>query len=136
MSRHSKPLGASGGRRIWTAVVQAIVHFVDFGMSLQEAVQAPRIHVETDRVLLDGRFSKEIRDALIRLGHKVMTATPRYDSAPFSEPNGIWVDGGVYESAVYPVAKPSIALGLEDGGAGGNIPDLDDLPESAGGLMP
>ena len=66
----------------------------------------------------------------------VMTATPRYDSAPFSEPNGISVDGGTYESAVYPVAKPTIALGLEDGDAGGIPPDFDDLPESTGGLMP
>ncbi|MCH7635870.1 MAG: gamma-glutamyltransferase, partial [Proteobacteria bacterium] len=129
-------LGASGGRRIWTAVVQAIVHFVDFGMSLQDAVQSPRIHVETDRILLDGRFGKETRDALTRLGHNVMTATPRYDSAPFSEPNGISFDGSEYESAVYPVAKPTIALGLEDGDTGEIGTDDTDLLESTGGLMP
>lgn len=129
-------LGASGGRRIWTAVVQAIVHYVDFEMALQEAVQTPRIHVETDRILLDGRFGTEIRDALIRMGHDVMTATPRYDSAPFSEPNGISFDGSEYESAVYPVAKPTIALGLDNGDTGEIGTDDTDLLESTGGLMP
>ena len=129
-------LGASGGRRIWTAVVQAIVHYVDFEMALQDAVQTPRIHVETDRILLHGRFGTEIRDALIRMGHDVMTATPRYDSAPFSEPNGISFDGSEYESAVYPVAKPTIALGLDDGDTGEIGTDDTDLLESTGGLMP
>jgi gamma-glutamyltranspeptidase/glutathione hydrolase len=129
-------LGASGGRRIWTAVLQAIVHYIDFEMSLQDAVQLPRIHVETDQILLDGRFGKQTRDALVRLGHNVMTATPRYDSAPFSEPNGICVDGGVYESAVYPVAKPTVALGLDDGDSDEIGADDTDIPESGGGLMP
>lgn len=129
-------LGSSGGRRIWTAVIQTIVHYVDFDMSLQNAVQAPRIHVETDRVLMDGRFGDEVRDGLIRLGHDVKTATPSYDSSPFSEPNGISVDDNTYESAVYPVAKPTVALGLEGGDTGGPSLDESDEPESSGALMP
>ncbi len=129
-------LGSSGGRRIWTAVTQAIVHFVDFDMSLQDAVQVPRIHVETDRILLDGRFGPELRNAMVRLGHDVMTATPRYDSGPFSEPNGISVDGDAYESAVYPVAKPTVALALEDGDMGGLDSGDPEAPESTGNLMP
>ena len=66
----------------------------------------------------------------------VMTATPRYDSAPFSEPNGISVDGSVYESAVYPVAKPTVALGLDNGDSGEIGPYDTDVPESTCGLMP
>ena len=41
-------LGASGGRRIWPAVVQMILNRIDFGMALQDAMEGPRIHVESD----------------------------------------------------------------------------------------
>ncbi|HEX5044829.1 MAG TPA: gamma-glutamyltransferase [Candidatus Polarisedimenticolaceae bacterium] len=37
-------LGSPSGSRIVSAVVQTIVNVVDFGMELQEAVDAPRIH--------------------------------------------------------------------------------------------
>ena len=108
-------LGASGGRRIWTAVSQSIVNFADFGMTLQEAMQAPRLHVETDAVLLDGRFGPEVRRALEKMGHTVEVATPHFDRSPYAEPNGVWRDGRTLRSGVYPVAKPTYAAGYPGG---------------------
>lgn len=37
-------LGSPGGPRIITAIVQTILNVIDYGMSAQEAVDAPRIH--------------------------------------------------------------------------------------------
>ena len=116
-------LGASGGRRIWSALVQACVNHADFGMELQQAVQAPRLHVESDQVLLDGRFGSHVRAGLEKLGHEVTVATPYYDRSPYAEPNGVQVAGDELHSAVYPVAKPTHAAGypgdtLEDSGGG------------------
>lgn len=37
-------MGRPGGTRVFNAVLQAIVNAVDQGMSLQKAVEAPRIH--------------------------------------------------------------------------------------------
>ena len=116
-------LGASGGRRIWSALVQACLNHAEFGMDLQQAVQAPRLHVESDQVLLDGRFGGEVRAGLEKLGHEVTVATPYYNRSPYAEPNGIQVAGGELRSAVYPVAKPTHAAGypgdtLEDSDAG------------------
>ncbi len=37
-------LGARGGSRIISSVAQVIVNVIDFGMNIQEAVDAPRIH--------------------------------------------------------------------------------------------
>ena len=116
-------LGGSGGRRIWSALVQACVNHVEFGMDLQQAVQAPRLHVESDEVLLDGRFGAEVRAGLEKLGHEVTVATPYYNRSPYAEPNGIQVAGGELRSAVYPVAKPTHAAGypgdtLEDSESG------------------
>ena len=45
--RDDKPwmiLGTPGGSRIITAVMHTIINVVDYGMDLQEAVDAPRIH--------------------------------------------------------------------------------------------
>jgi len=104
-------LGASGGRRIWTSVAQTLIHHIDMGMSLQQAVQAPRIHVEDDAVIADGRFEYDTINGLVSRGHRVTVVDPRYDSAPYAEPNGIAVNGDDLRSAVYPVAKLTVAAG-------------------------
>ena len=104
-------LGSSGGRRIWTSVIQTLIHHIDQGMSLQEAVQAPRIHVEDGDVMVDGRFEYDTISGLSSRGHEVTVVDPRFDVAPYAEPNGIAVDGDDLRSAVYPVAKLTQAAG-------------------------
>src|SRR5262249_20066293 len=39
-------LGTGGSNRIRTAILQVAVNLLDHGMSLEDAVQAPRLHVE------------------------------------------------------------------------------------------
>ena len=41
-------LGTGGSNRIRTAILQVAVNLLDRGMSLEEAVEAPRLHVERD----------------------------------------------------------------------------------------
>ena len=41
-------LGSPGASRIPTAILQTVINVVDFGMSLEEAVLAPRFHAEND----------------------------------------------------------------------------------------
>jgi len=50
-------LGARGGSRIPTAVAQVIMNVVDFGMNVQEAVDAPRVHEQwiPDTLLFEKR---------------------------------------------------------------------------------
>src|SRR4029434_4776025 len=36
--------GAPGGSRISTAVLQVVLNVIDFGMNVQDAVDAPRVH--------------------------------------------------------------------------------------------
>ena len=82
-------LGASGGRRIWTALTQAIVNHIDFDMPLKAAIEAPRMHAESDNVLLDRRFPDAVKVELERLGHRIELTSPSNDTFPFSTPNGI-----------------------------------------------
>jgi gamma-glutamyltranspeptidase/glutathione hydrolase len=41
-------LGTGGSNRIRTAILQVAVNLLDHGMSLDDAVEAPRLHVERD----------------------------------------------------------------------------------------
>ena len=103
--------------------MQTCVNHAEFGMKLQQAVQAPRLHVESDQVLLDGRFSSGVPAGLDKLGHQITVPTRTTIAHSTAEPSGIEVVGGELHSAVYPVAKPTHAAGypgdtLEDSGGG------------------
>ncbi len=62
-------VGAPGGRNIPVAVLQVILHVVDFGMGIQEAIEAPRCTRETGRLFIDSRFLPSVRDRLSSMGH-------------------------------------------------------------------
>jgi gamma-glutamyltranspeptidase/glutathione hydrolase len=69
-------VGASGGPRIITAVLQVIRNVVSKKMSLEEAVSARRLHHQwlPDEVYFDGPPSKDVVDALTAAGHKIAKA--------------------------------------------------------------
>ena len=50
--------GSPGGSRIITAVLQVIVNAIDFGMPIDEAVTAPRLHHQwqPDEVMVEPGF--------------------------------------------------------------------------------
>ena len=66
-------VGASGGGRIISSTLQAILDVVDHGMSAQEAVSAPRIHHQwlPDRLEVEPGL-EELVPALQALGHEVV----------------------------------------------------------------
>jgi gamma-glutamyltranspeptidase/glutathione hydrolase len=66
-------LGTPGGKRIFGAVAQAILNVIDHGMSLQEAVEAPRMWTEGAQLELVRGFAKvdALGSALEALGHRV-----------------------------------------------------------------
>ena len=108
-------IGASGGRRIWPAVVQSIVHHLDFGLDLQGAIEAPRIHAESDAPVVDPRLGDAAIEALRQRGHDVQLPSQEWALWPFAEPNGISRasdrDGDGWSSGVSPAAKPAHAAG-------------------------
>jgi gamma-glutamyltranspeptidase / glutathione hydrolase len=68
-------LGSPGGPSIITSVLQTLVNVVDFGMDLQAAVDAPRIHHQwnPDRLYVDeGAIPSDVIEALRRRGHDVV----------------------------------------------------------------
>ncbi|WEX09662.1 gamma-glutamyltransferase [Chelativorans sp. AA-79] len=72
--RENRPyfaVGLPGAHRIPACVFQAIMNIVDHGMSLQQAVEAPRVFTQGQEAELEKGFAAETRAALAALGHDV-----------------------------------------------------------------
>jgi gamma-glutamyltranspeptidase/glutathione hydrolase len=70
--------GSPGGSRIITAVLQVIVNALDFHMSIDGAVTAPRLHDQwlPDEVWTEPGFDPATLDALATRGHKIVPTRP------------------------------------------------------------
>jgi gamma-glutamyltranspeptidase/glutathione hydrolase len=66
-------VGAPGGPRIITAVLQVVLNVVDFGMNVQDAIDAPRFHHQwqPDRLSMERGFSPDTIALLRARGHDV-----------------------------------------------------------------
>lgn len=72
-------LGTPGGSRILTAVLQTIIHVVDYGMNVQEAVDAPRFHHQWLPDLTNAEpyaLSPDTRKLLMDMGHNIAGPQP------------------------------------------------------------
>ena len=65
-------LGLPGALRIFPSALQAIVNLIDHGMSLQEAVEAPRVWTEGGVLELEEAFPETVADALRARGHRIV----------------------------------------------------------------
>ena len=65
-------LGLPGGLRIFPSALQALVNLIDHGMSLQEAVEAPRLWTQGFELELEPAFADGVADALRARGHRVL----------------------------------------------------------------
>jgi gamma-glutamyltranspeptidase/glutathione hydrolase len=64
-------MGTGGSNRIRTAILQVTVHLLDRGMSLEDAVEAPRLHVERDgKTSFEPGFGEPEERALFGLGDR------------------------------------------------------------------
>jgi gamma-glutamyltranspeptidase / glutathione hydrolase len=72
-------LGSPGGSRIITIVVETIMNVVDYGMNIQEAVDAPRIHHQwlPDQITAEPyAISPDTAAALKAMGYKIEQQSP------------------------------------------------------------
>jgi gamma-glutamyltranspeptidase / glutathione hydrolase len=83
-------LGSPGGARIPTTVANILMGVIDYGMNIQESVNAPRFHNQwlPDVINVEEWFSPDTVRSLENKGHKVKMGDP--SSQP---PDPYWSDG-------------------------------------------
>ena len=95
--RRQKPyvcIGTPGGTRIFPAICQALVNIIDFGMTIQQAVEAPRLWTmgikgsPEGKLSVEPEFGEEVLDGLRNRGHDVLEV-PKVAGGM----NGILIDG-------------------------------------------
>jgi gamma-glutamyltranspeptidase/glutathione hydrolase len=106
-------LGAPGGRKVISAVLQVMLNVIDHELGMQAAISAPRIHVEAGPVHADVRLPDDIIQVLRDIGHEVVLREETFLSSYFARPNGILVDRetDTLRSGVEPY-KMSTAVGV------------------------
>ena len=62
-------LGLPGGRKIFPAAMQALINLIDHGMTLQEAVEAPRVWTEGPVLEVEHGIPETVREGLEARGH-------------------------------------------------------------------
>ncbi len=65
-------IGTPGSYGILQTQPQMLLNLIEFGMNIQEAIEAPRVRVYRDRLLdAEARIDAHTREGLIRRGHEV-----------------------------------------------------------------
>ncbi|MBA3972916.1 MAG: gamma-glutamyltransferase [Candidatus Solibacter sp.] len=87
-------LGAPGGPRIISGVLQVMLNVLDFGMNVQQAVDQPRVHHQwrPDTLYLERGFSPDTRALLEKRGHK-LADTPSVASVEAIVIGDGWLQG-------------------------------------------
>jgi gamma-glutamyltranspeptidase / glutathione hydrolase len=102
-------VGAPGGTKIVTGILQTIVNVLDHGMTPVEAVSAPRVDYQGDVVQAEARIPLAVTRGLEGQGYKVNRRTLNYDSY-FSRPQVIVSRGGRLMGASDPRKDGGTAL--------------------------
>jgi len=83
--------GAPGGRKIISAIPQVLSNLADLKLSLQAAIEAPRVHTEGADLWVDDRVGEDALKALKRMGHRVVPRHEDLTTLFFSRPVAIRV---------------------------------------------
>ena len=100
--------GSPGGSRIITAVLQVIVNAIDFGMPIDKAVEAPRLHNQwqPDETYVEPGFPPDVLAGLKARGHKLVP------TAPHTSANSIEVTPQGFVGAADSRTRGAIAAGI------------------------
>lgn len=111
--REGRPMmvvGAMGGRRIIDAVAAIVSNVVDFGMTMQEACEAPRLDLSTGEVLADSRLPADVIENLRRRGHVVRVQDDTFGAFEYGSPAAILIEpDGLMRTGVDPLNPAAAA---------------------------
>ncbi len=97
--RPSIVMGAPGGSYIAPSMAQGLMNVIDFGMSMSDAVAAPRIVAVSNVIDVSNRVPHYVTDEIARRGYEVKRSPQSY---AFAALHGIRVDGARLEGGADP----------------------------------
>ncbi len=92
-------VGAPGGAWIGVAILQVLLNVLDWGMTMQEAVAAPRFSATTDVIDISNRIPRRVQHAVEAMGYEVRRSPLSF---PFAAPHGITSWDGCLEGGADP----------------------------------
>ncbi len=93
-------IGAPGATYIPQAIAQAIVHCIDFDLSISDAIAAPRVAVtQSQRIDLSNRIPRFVEDELRARGYETLRS---FQSYAFAGVHGIKIEDGKVAGAADP----------------------------------
>jgi gamma-glutamyltranspeptidase/glutathione hydrolase len=96
-------MGTPGSWGILQTTVQFLMNALDFGMNVQEAIEAPRFRYFTGlRVEMEERFPAHVRRALQDKGHEVATIEPWSMTVGGAQAIQVDADAGVFQGGADP----------------------------------
>jgi gamma-glutamyltranspeptidase/glutathione hydrolase len=101
-------LGLPGGRKIFPAAMQALINLIDHDMTLQEAVEAPRVWTEGPVLEVEHGIPETVREGLEARGHTLQvmpTVAGGMNAIQFHE------DGTMTGAACWRADGSAVALG-------------------------
>jgi gamma-glutamyltranspeptidase/glutathione hydrolase len=64
-------VGSAGSIRLRAAILQFVVNVLDHGLTVREAIEAPRVHLEGEALQLEGGIDPGTADELESAGYEV-----------------------------------------------------------------
>jgi len=113
-------LGLPGGKRIFPSALQALINLIDHGMSLQEAVEAPRVWTEGNALEVERAVPDDVRAELRSIGHDVQavpTVAGGMNAIQFADDGGLtgaacWRADGTPIGVAGGLARSGVRFGL------------------------
>ena len=96
-------VGASGGRRITNCVTSLLSKMIDFGLSPQEAIDAPRVDCSSSTTDVPVELDPEIVKSLTEKGHNIRVLGEGFTQtgfAKFASPTAITGSNGIFLGGV------------------------------------
>jgi gamma-glutamyltranspeptidase / glutathione hydrolase len=92
-------LGAPGGTYIAMGILQVILNVMDFGMSMSDAIAAPRFCTTSNAIDVANRIPRFVTAELEEMGYEVVRSHLSYQ---FSGVHGVKIENGAWSGAADP----------------------------------
>ena len=112
--RDGRPLAALGTSLtifMGSTAIHPMVNIMDFGMGVQQAIEACRFHPAGDSVWIDARMPEPLQLALSAMGHRLVPQEQRFLETHFGNTLGVFIDPetGMFHGGADPFHTNAVA---------------------------